>query len=179
MNNAIGATRPRCGPEVKDWFDREIAIHTQALALINSAERICRLAGGDKGACLLAKIAAFGVWAARINYKYMTWESCGERLGCWEDRRPICPSVDDKNEIVTFCGVCLDSSILGNFMFGIGCEWVGFRLQFCADAARQFHALSTPQDTRAFILGYSIAGLFRSKRRRRNVCDYLQSALAL
>ncbi|MCG8347992.1 MAG: RHS repeat-associated core domain-containing protein [Chloroflexales bacterium] len=155
-----------CGPQVDDWFARDIQAHWSwvqgariaapavgAVGLGTIAAVIGGLRGGPAGAgiggvvggaagTLMGWLGGFALYARGIPHKAYDFpliDSCGAGT---------CQGT------VTLCRRCLDRSELGNMMYGMMAREWGIPYALTLAAAWQFGGMDTTADEAAIAIGY-------------------------
>jgi RHS repeat-associated protein len=118
-------------------------------------------------------ILEFGLYGLAVDYSAVIYQSGNSSCGTGNcDRFP--PEGDTYKSLLTLCGYCIDSSDIGNMMFGLGGAARGYDIGFTWFAASTFNTLEGDNfldaDGRGSIPGYAI-GMLNAYRNRTAFCS--------
>jgi len=147
--NGLQATQPSptsctCGPDITDWLEVEVAgLDLWSSKLAQIFQKIPRIVVREA-----YRIAFMKIVGPKLNYFPATSFSS-----------PNCPSGPQCNNTVTITGICVHTSAIGNFIFGMLMSNMGFSedaAEITAIIANGFK-FQTPGNQEALDLGYEWA----------------------
>jgi len=128
----VSSSRPCCGPDVTQWFFREIAWHS-TYALLSNDIQGHPVFFGNPAPIITENLIRMAIYGLAVDYGSVPYQDLAIQSAMNEGANYI-PTINnyisgcnnDRRTTVTLCGKCTNATDLGNFIFGVVLRLAGW-----------------------------------------------------